>query len=117
MHGALPSASYNSGPHDQFGFNPLPLIVPPGTEPNLQALNNPYIAAAHSHHVHSHFGSQSSTQAARPDMHTNHTIPIIDPALEVISKVSGTYPPMGGDVFKDSGEDSREDGTHQEKAP
>ena len=44
-------------------------------------------------------------------MRTNHTVPTIDPALEVISKVSGTYPPTGSDVFEDSGEDGGEDGT------
>ena len=44
VHG--PSVYYNSGPHDRFGFNPSAPIVPPGTEPDLQALNNPYIVVA-----------------------------------------------------------------------
>ncbi|KIM59397.1 hypothetical protein SCLCIDRAFT_27352 [Scleroderma citrinum Foug A] len=70
-HGTLPPVYYNSGTHDRFGFNPslAPPIVPPGTEPNLQALNNPYIAATCSSQsnppVSSHFSSQSSQKPSQ----------------------------------------------------
>ena len=112
---------YNSGTHDRFGFNPslAPPIVPPGTEPDLQALNNPYIAATRSSQsnppVSSHFGSQLSQV---PDIRTNTTVPVIDPALEAISKVPGKRPSMGH-TFEDSGEggtdsDMRNDGSESD---
>jgi len=121
VHG--PSVYYNSGPHDRFGFNPSAPIVPPGTEPDLQALNNPYIVVARasksnpvSSHVPFYFGSQSSNQAG-PDIHTNPTTPVIDPALEAISKTAGKHPFMGRDTFEDIGEgrtdDDREDNSGQ----
>ena len=121
MHG--PSVYYNSGPHNQFGFNPSAQIVPPGTEPDLQALNNPYIAPARalksnpvSSHVPFYFGSQSSNQAG-PDICSNPTTPVIDPALEAISKTASKHPSMGCDTFEDIGEgrtdDDREDNSGQ----
>ena len=94
LHGASPSVYLNSGPHDRFGFNPSPPIVPPGMEPNLQALNNPYIAAVRSQSKlwspHT-LGSQSLSNQVERDMNTNPTIPVIDPALEAMSMPSSTY--------------------------
>ena len=44
---SAPSFHQRSAEFDRFGFGTTPqFIVPPGTEPDLQALNNPYIAAA-----------------------------------------------------------------------
>ena len=112
----LPLVYYNSGTHNQFRFNPslAPPIVPPGTEPNLQALNNPYIAATHSSQsnpsVSSHFSSQSSQV---PDICTNTTVPLIDLALEAISKVPGKRPSMGH-TFEDSGEGKRDSDTRND---
>lgn len=119
MHGALVPPYYNSGPQDRFGLNPLPPIVPPGTEPDLQALNNPFIAAARSSqsnlvssHVPLHFGSQVSNQAG-PDMRTNPTAPVIDPALEFVPKVVGQHSPMGHDPVENSGEEGSDDDDSQ----
>ena len=63
-------------------------------EPNLQALNNPYIAAVRSQSKlwspHT-LGSQSLSNQVERDMNTNPTIPVIDPALEAMSMPSSTY--------------------------
>ena len=69
--------------------------------------------SSQSHHVHSHFDSQLPIQAG-PNMRTNPTVPIIDPALDVVPKVLSNYSPMGGNAFQDSGDDGMEGSTRDD---
>lgn len=115
-HGTSPLVYLNPGPHDRFGFNPSPPIVPPGTEPDLQALNNPYIAAVHSQSnlrsPHS-LGSQSLSNQVERDTNTNPTIPVIDPALEAMSMPSSMCRSRKHHALEDSGEDDADEGSEE----
>ena len=114
LHGASPLVYLNSGPHNRFGFNPSPPIIPPGTEPDLQALNNPYIAAVcsqsnlQSPHT---LGSQSLSNQVERDTNTNPTIPVINPALEAMSMPSSMYQSRKHYALKDNVEDDTDEGS------
>ena len=116
LHDASPSVYLNPSPHDRFGFNPSPPIVPPGTEPNLQALNNPYIAAVcsqsnlQSPHT---LSSQSLSNQVERDTNTKPTIPVIDPALEAMSMPSSTCQSWKHHALEDSGEDDTDEGSEE----
>ena len=83
-------------------------------EPDLQALNNPYIAAVHSQSnlwsPHT-LRSQSLSNQVERDTNTNPTNPVINPALEAMSMPSSMYQSWKHHALKDSIEDDADEGS------